>query len=77
MIRRLLYRIYLRLPWWRFIRRLALRHYGEKCAVCGSRHALQVHHRVYRRAGRSVLWREQMADLQVLCGRHHRAAHGV
>lgn len=77
MIRRWLYRVYLRLPWWWLVRRLALHHYGYRCAVCGTHRGLQVHHLRYWREGQSVLWREHMADLRVLCRTHHKAAHGL
>jgi 5-methylcytosine-specific restriction endonuclease McrA len=73
--RRLLYRLYLRLPWWRRTRRLALARAGNRCQLCGAHRELQVHHRQYSRGGRSVLWRERPADLQVLCRRCHQSAH--
>lgn len=79
--RRLLYRLYLRLPWWRWVRRRALARAGNRCQLCGVHRELQVHHRRYRdgvpgRGGRSILWRERPGDLQVLCRRCHAKAHG-
>lgn len=74
-IRRWLYRLYLRLPWWQHTRRLALARAGGRCSKCGEDRALQVHHLRYQRGGRSVLWRERAGDLQVLCRRCHAAAH--
>ncbi len=74
-IRRLLYRLYLRLPWWQRVREAALERAGNRCQHCGAHRELQVHHLRYRDGGRSVLWRERADDLQVLCRGCHVKAH--
>ena len=64
------YRDYLRSPQWRRKVRKAHKHYSGRCTVCGSGDNLQVHHRHYR-----TLFRESMADLDLLCGGCHRNHH--
>lgn len=64
------YRDYLKSPQWRRKRRKALRHYGRRCTVCGATERLQVHHRHYR-----TLFRESMADLDLLCDGCHSNHH--
>lgn len=67
------YAEYLQTPEWRRARDGALRRAGFRCELptCGSKEALQVHHREYVRLGEEV-----PEDLTVLCGRCHAAWHG-
>lgn len=55
---------------WQRFREIALDHYGFKCAVCGTKDDLEVHHRSYARRGR-----ERLADVTVLCGKCHATHH--
>lgn len=67
---RLPYRTYLRTDHWQRVRREALKHFANRCALCNSSKLLEVHHRTYERRGA-----ERPADVIVLCddchGRHH------
>lgn len=63
--------VYLKTWHWRRKRNQALRVHGRRCAECGSRTSLDVHHVRY-----GNLWREDPgADLQVLCRECHDAKH--
>ena len=64
------YREYIRSNQWKRIRRLAIKHYGGRCSVCGAKDRLEVHHRHYK-----TLFRERMEDLSVLCNGCHRNEH--
>lgn len=64
------YREYLDSFQWAKKRRKARKHYGGKCCRCGSRDRLAVHHRHYR-----TLFREAMADLELLCFGCHANEH--
>lgn len=66
------YYAYLRSPWWRAIRLASLIRAGRKCALCGEKHRLEVHHNTYVRLGR-----EKLSDLVVLCRQCHRRYHGI
>jgi 5-methylcytosine-specific restriction endonuclease McrA len=64
------YERYLRSEHWREFRKLALEHYGNKCAVCGSTKNLNVHHLDYSSFGE-----EHFEDVQVLCKSCHLDEH--
>ena len=64
------YHDYLKSPQWKKKRRKAHKHYRGRCTICGSTNSLQVHHRHYR-----TLFRESMADLDLLCGGCHQNHH--
>jgi 5-methylcytosine-specific restriction endonuclease McrA len=64
------YRDYLNSPQWKKKRRKVHKHYGGKCCRCGSTQDLRVHHRHYR-----TLFREAMADLELLCDGCHQNEH--
>lgn len=79
------YEQYLRSPEWRERRSAALKRSGGKCQDCLAERkmrgvasgylvwpAQEVHHLTYERVGD-----ELPEDLVALCGRHHRARHGV
>lgn len=61
---------YLKSEHWKELRSLAFEIYGKKCAVCGTKKKLDVHHLNYRR-----IWDVTVADLQVLCRKHHKEEH--
>ena len=65
------YREYLRSDHWKQVRNQQLEKYDNRCAVCGSRDNLHVHHIDY-----SNLGREGNPDLIVLCESCHRTIHG-
>lgn len=64
------YKDYIQSKKWKKKRWQALNHYGCKCAICGSKKQLQVHHKHYRTLGC-----EEMKDLQVLCAGCHENHH--
>lgn len=66
------YRDYLLTREWRETRRKRLSASERRCAECGVRHRLHVHHLTYDRLGE-----EALDDLQVLCAVCHRVAHGI
>lgn len=71
-LRALPYDQYLQTPEWRQRRDRALARASWRCQrlPCAAQRALEVHHRTYERLGA-----ELDADLEVLCGRCHRAEH--
>lgn len=64
------YQQYMKSSQWARKRAKARKHYGNKCCRCNSPHDLQVHHRHYR-----TLFREPMADLELLCRGCHQNEH--
>jgi 5-methylcytosine-specific restriction endonuclease McrA len=56
--------------YWRIIRQAALERDGRRCACCGSKKRLEVHHLTYERAGHELL-----EDLVTLCQRCHATQH--
>lgn len=60
------YKEYLESEIWKANRVKALQRAGRRCAVCGSRGQLHVHHNTYENLGR-----ELPEDLCVLCSRCH------
>lgn len=72
-LRRRAYRtLYLRSRHWRRARQAAIQRTGGKCADCGSRQRLDVHHLTYARLGH-----ESPGDLQVLCRYCHAERHAL
>lgn len=67
------YRHYLRSWRWRMLRRLRLAIDGRRCRMCGSRAALQVHHRDYTNRGKS--WLGELFDLTTVCDSCHDDFH--
>ncbi len=65
------YASYIQSARWAHLRDIALEHYGDACALCGSPHDLNVHHRTYDRLGK-----ERLSDLTVLCRACHAHHHG-
>jgi len=64
------YVFYLRSPLWRLRRRVWIVRAGGRCALCGSRHRLTIHHRTYTRLGH-----ERRRDVTVLCWDCHHQHH--
>lgn len=64
------YHDYLQSRQWAKKRRKALRHYGHKCATCGSGDNIHVHHRHYK-----TLFQESVLDLELLCAGCHANLH--
>ena len=67
------YQEYLKTPEWAELRKRVLRHYGDKCMVCGSVWNNQVHHIRYA----NVRGEEGMEDFKVLCWKCHKKEHGL
>lgn len=72
---KLKYRLYLRSLRWFAIRAMRKAIDNHRCARCGSRKRLQVHHKSYRNKGKGTGVAELM-DCVTLCRRCHRRAHG-
>ena len=64
------YNVYLQGEHWKLMRRLRREVDNEKCAVCGSRDKLNVHHKTYERIGA-----EKLGDLITLCYECHGKYH--
>lgn len=69
-LRGLSYRKYLKTPHWRRKKKEAFRHYAKRCAVCGERSRLDVHHIRYDNLGC-----ESIDDLMILCRGCHDVIH--
>ena len=67
------YSEYLRSDWWLFVSTARKRIDGYKCAVCGSREKLNVHHRHYN----SLRQENVKRDLVTLCHRCHACLHRI
>ena len=65
------YERYLESDTWTDIRRRKLAEVGAKCAICGSRENITVHHIQYPK----VYGSEEMEDLKVLCWNCHKEKH--
>jgi len=50
---------------------------GKKCRVCGSTHNLNIHHKKYYRKNGSVLFKEKLGDIMVLCYECHGLWHEI
>lgn len=66
------YARYLRSPHWLNLAAECKRRAGYKCARCGSRYRLHVHHLTYERVGAELL-----SDIECRCRKCHRAGHGL
>ncbi len=66
----MVYQKYLLSSHWKEFRAKALEYYGNKCADCGSKDKLEVHHETYERLGR-----EELGDVIVLCHDCHEKWH--
>ena len=64
------YTEYLKTGHWQQKREQAIEFWGERCMVCDSQEALNVHHRTYRNLGN-----EHILDLVVLCADCHALFH--
>lgn len=71
-LRKMRYWDYLQTAEWRAIRDAKRAEAGWQCELCSQTYRLQVHHLTYKRRGC-----ELMSDLQTLCYRCHRIAHGL
>lgn len=67
------YRVYLLSDHWQALREAALGRDGYKCVVCDSADRLQVHHLKYR----GHLEDGILEDVETLCRKCHRLAHGI
>lgn len=69
------YRRYLASAHWQERRGFFLRIWGYGCTCCCSNIKPEVHHRLYRRNGSSVLYKECETDCIVLCAKCHQKFH--
>ena len=70
------YSDYLDTAHWRWVKRLAVEHYGARCCFCGTEEGLEVHHRRGRTYNAyNVKGSETLHDLAVFCGPCHGALH--
>jgi len=63
------YQEYLKSEQWQIKRSVALQQAEFMCEHCGDTSKLEVHHKTYER-----LYKERLADLEVLCSRCHERA---
>ena len=66
------YEEYLLSPEWKEFRKIAIKQVNGKCQNCSSNEKLQIHHIHYRTLGK-----EQMSDVNVLCGTCHLKLHEI
>ncbi len=65
------YQEYLGSEHWEKLRESALERDGRKCAECGKKKRLQVHHKVYQKR-----WEDgKLEDVETLCSSCHRGKH--
>ena len=67
------YKAFIKSPQWAVIRGMRIFKDRGQCAVCKSRHKLEVHHKTYARFG----GKELMQDLLTLCVNCHKAVHAT
>ncbi len=70
------YQEYLHSEWWLHFRQRAIDYYGHRCKVCGldwktAGRRLDIHHYRYWKNGESILGREKLSDVCLLCEKHH------
>lgn len=66
------YHAYLKSKEWQIKRQAVLMWWGYKCALCGSKEHIEVHHNTYERVGK-----ELFSDLIPLCDPCHTRQHGL
>ena len=72
------YNEYLKTNHWKSRKFKKLWQVNGQCQECGDKTGLQVHHVRYKdNNGNSVLYRERMRDLIVLCDTCHKKIHGL
>ena len=49
--------------------------YANACAICLERNNLEVHHTKFKQMGGSR-YRDDLENLVLLCGKHHKETHG-
>lgn len=59
-------------PEWKAIKENLFHVRGKECEVCGNKN-VQVHHKHYNKP----YGEEKPEDIIILCGKHHRKAHGL
>lgn len=64
------YAEYLQTEYWKLKRQQVIEFWGQRCMICDSQEALNVHHRTY-----SNLGNESILDLIVLCSDCHALFH--
>lgn len=69
-VKKVPYKVYLKTEHWKQTREAAIERAGGRCAVCGNKTMLNVHHRNYYSLGE-----EENDDLVVLCKKCHEKIH--
>ncbi len=66
---------------WRKLRERKIKQVKRRCEYCGRliahNQVFHVHHKLYYRNGKSILWHEKLNDLQVLHEDCHKKIHNV
>ena len=73
-IRRMQYNKFLNTPYWQLSALQTKRESGWRCACCGARRNLVVHHDDYKRHGYEMY---HTAELKCLCKTCHESLHGI
>lgn len=66
---------YLKTKHWKNIKNKAYKYYQKECWICRKKYDLHVHHRRYKDKRGSILKRESMSDLILLCETCHKIWH--
>ena len=69
------YNEYLKSDYWKRRRTEFKSKTWRRCYICHAKTDLQVHHKRYKRNGKSILFKEEHRDFRLLCGRCHSAVH--
>lgn len=64
------YKDYLKSDHWKSLRNRKLSHSKRRCAICGSKERLEVHHLQYKN-----IFDVDLTDLRILCNRCHKLYH--
>jgi hypothetical protein len=72
-VRQLLYKSYLKTDHWKRISSLRRKIDGDKCTICGSKRALNVHHYSYSRVAQSG----ELDDIATVCKKCHEKLHKI
>jgi 5-methylcytosine-specific restriction endonuclease McrA len=66
---------YLKSKHWKNIKNKAFKFYKGECWICRKKHDLNIHHRIYKDKRGSILGREKMSHLLLLCFTCHKIWH--
>ena len=69
------YKKYLQSDYWEKRRVAFKKKTYNRCFICHSKNNLHVHHKRYKRKGKSILYKEKNTDLRLLCADCHLKIH--